>query len=94
MLPAHITENIKKQVLFYLQSTFSFRDREAENAFTRFIEDPESGLFKGPWIKLRHLFRPAPEGMAIPLDIHIPFHPFLHQFNFKTQSKSWKHNNK
>ena len=81
MLPAHIAENIKKQVLFYLQSTFSFRDRETENAFTRFIDDPETGLFKGPWIQLRRPFRPAPEGMAIPLDIHIPFHPFLHQFN-------------
>jgi DEAD/DEAH box helicase domain-containing protein len=81
MLPAHIAENIKKQVLFYLQSTFSFWDRETENAFTRFIEDPDTGLFKGPWIQLRRPFRPAPEGMAIPLDIHIPFHPFLHQFN-------------
>ncbi len=81
MLPAHIAENIKKQVLFYLQSTFSFWDRETENAFTRFIEDPDTGLFKGPWIQLRRPFRPVPEGMAIPLDIHIPFHPFLHQFN-------------
>lgn len=80
MLPAHIAENIKKQVLFYLQSTFAFRDRQVEKAFARFIEDPETGLFKGPWIQLRRPFRPAPAGCSFPVDINIPFHPFLHQY--------------
>jgi len=80
MLPAHIAENIKKQVLFYLQSTFSFRDKQVEKAFTRFLEDPETGIFKGPWIQIRRPFRPAPEGAVFPLDIKIPFHPFLHQY--------------
>ncbi|MEA1923647.1 MAG: DEAD/DEAH box helicase, partial [Pseudomonadota bacterium] len=81
MLPAHIAENIKKQVLYYLQSTFSFRDQAVEKAFNRFLEDPETGIFKGPWIQLRRPFRPAPEGGAtFPLDIKIPFHPFLHQY--------------
>ncbi|MCD6224771.1 MAG: DEAD/DEAH box helicase, partial [Deltaproteobacteria bacterium] len=80
MLPAHIAENIKKQVLYYLQSTFSFRDKEVEKAFNRFLEDPATGIFKGPWIQLRRPFRPAPEGASFPLDINIPFHPFLHQY--------------
>ena len=84
MLPAHIAENIKKQVLFYLQSTFSFRDKQVDKAFTLFLEDPESGIFKGPWIQLRRPFRPAPEGATFPLDITIPFHPFLHQY------QAWK----
>ena len=30
MLPAHLAENIRKQVLFYLQSTFDFRDKQVE----------------------------------------------------------------
>ncbi|MCD6430534.1 MAG: DEAD/DEAH box helicase, partial [Deltaproteobacteria bacterium] len=80
MLPAHIAENIKKQVLYYLQSTFSFRDKEVEKAFNRFLEDPATGIFKGPWIQLRRPFRPAPAGAVFPLDINIPFHPFLHQY--------------
>jgi DEAD/DEAH box helicase domain-containing protein len=84
MLPAHIAENIRKQVLFYLQSTFAFRDRLAEKAFIRFLEDPDTGIFKGPWIQLRRPFRPAPAGCTFPLDITIPFHPFLHQY------LSWK----
>jgi len=28
MLPAHIAGNIMKQILYYLQSTFAFRDRK------------------------------------------------------------------
>jgi hypothetical protein len=39
MLPAHLAENIHKQVLFYLQSTFDFRDKAVERAFERFLTD-------------------------------------------------------
>ena len=53
MLPAHLAENIRKQVLFYLQSTFDFRDPAVDKAFERFLTDPETGLFKGPWSQLR-----------------------------------------
>lgn len=80
MLPAHIAENIQKQVLFYLQSTFAFRDSRVEKAFARFIEDPETGLFKGPWIQLRRPFRPALAESVMPFDITIPFRPFQHQY--------------
>ena len=38
MLPAHLAENIRKQVLFYLQSTFDFRDKHVERAFMRFLD--------------------------------------------------------
>ena len=53
MLPAHLAEAIRRQVLFYLQSTFDFRDREVDKAFTRFLLDEETGLFKGPWVQLQ-----------------------------------------
>ena len=39
MLPAHLAENIRKQVLFYLQSTFDFREKSIEKAFERFLTD-------------------------------------------------------
>lgn len=83
MLPAHIAQNIRKQVEYYLQATFSFRDKQAEKAFSLFVNDPENGMFKGPWFQLKRPFRPAPENIKIPLDIAIPFNPFLHQY------KSW-----
>ncbi|MCP4754368.1 MAG: DEAD/DEAH box helicase [Proteobacteria bacterium] len=79
MLPAHLAENIRKQVLYYLLSTFYFKDGKVEKAFTRFIEDPENGLFKGPWIKLQRPFRPGNIDQGLPFDIQVPFHPFRHQ---------------
>jgi len=92
MLPAHLAENIRQQILYYLQSTFSFRDRRVEQAFARFLEDPEDGLFKGPWVQLKRPFRPAPEGIELPFDITVPFHPFLHQYRawIRLTSKEYK----
>lgn len=79
MLPAHLAENIRKQVLFYLQSTFAFRDKAVEDAFQRFLLDPENGLFKGPWVQLRRPFRPADSREAFPFVFDTGFHPFKHQ---------------
>ena len=45
MLPAHLAENIRQQVLYYLQSTFDFHDKGVERAFERLLEDPESSVF-------------------------------------------------
>jgi DEAD/DEAH box helicase domain-containing protein len=84
MLPAHLAENIRKQILFYLQSTFAFRDESVEKAFERFLNDPESGLFKGPWVQLKRPFRRADDNAEIPFDIDPGRHPFLHQW------RAWK----
>lgn len=79
MLPAHLAENIRKQVLFYLQSTFDFRDKTVDRAFERFLTDPDTGLFKGPWVQLRRPFRPADQDEIVPFAFPVRFHPFKHQ---------------
>lgn len=84
MLPAHLAENIRKQVLFYLQSTFDFREKSVEKGFERFLTDPETGLFKGPWVQLRRPFRPAEPSETVPFDFPVAFHPFKHQ------NRSWR----
>jgi hypothetical protein len=84
MLPAHLAENIRKQVLFYLQSTFDFREKSIEKAFERFLTDPDSGLFKGPWVQLRRPFRPADANETVPFNFPVAFHPFKHQ------NRSWR----
>ena len=84
MLPAHIAENIRRQILYYLQSTFQFGDKQGERAFERFLNDPGSGIFKGPWVALRRPFRQAPQDADTPFDIAVPFHPFRHQW------RAWK----
>ena len=84
MLPAHLAENIRKQVLFYLQSTFDFRDKAVEKAFEKFLNDADTGLFKGPWVQLRRPFRPADKDETVPFDFPVAFHPFKHQ------NRSWR----
>ena len=91
MLPAHLAENIRQQVLYYLQSTFDFHDKGVERAFERFLEDPETGVFKGPWVHLRRPFRPAPPDIALPFDIDVPFKPFLHQWRAWERLSSRNH---
>ena len=39
MLPVHLADNIRQQVLFYLQSTFDFRDQAVDKAFERFLDE-------------------------------------------------------
>ena len=77
MLPAHLAESIRKQVLLCLQSTFDFRDREVDKAFERFLGDPENGLFKEPGTLLRRPYRPADvsetvKGSVPSIDISAP----------------------
>ncbi|MEC4812791.1 MAG: DEAD/DEAH box helicase [Scytonema sp. PMC 1069.18] len=79
MLPAHIAENIRRQVLYYLQSTFDFRDRTVTQAFEKFLQDPEQGLFKGPWVQLRRPFRLVNKPYTPPFDLTLSFLPFRHQ---------------
>jgi hypothetical protein len=56
MRPAQMAENIRTPVLFYLQSTFDFREKTIEKAFERFLTDPDSGLFKARWAQFRRPF--------------------------------------
>ena len=41
MLPATIAQDIRQQVLHYLEATFNFRRHDEEDALRRFISDPE-----------------------------------------------------
>ncbi|MFO1429764.1 MAG: DEAD/DEAH box helicase [Candidatus Competibacteraceae bacterium] len=80
MLPATLAQDIKQQVLHYLEATFNFRIKEEEEALRRFIDDPDNGLFKGPWVQLRRPFRPATDSGERYFDLPVPFQPFRHQW--------------
>ena len=71
-------------MLHYLGATFNFRDRAVEQALQRFLNDPEDGIFKGPWIQFRRPFRPAGQEEVVPFLVKPPFHPFKHQY------RSWR----
>lgn len=79
MLPATLAPDIKQQVLHYLGATFNFRDPAVEQALMTFLNDPENGLFKGPWLQIRRPFRPANEGEGGYFEVPPRFTPFKHQ---------------
>ena len=84
MLPVTLAPDVRRQVLHYLGATFNFREKAVEQALQRFLNDPEDGIFKGPWIQLRRPFRPAEISETVPFLVQPPFHPFKHQF------RSWR----
>lgn len=79
MLPATLAQEVRKQVLHYLQATFRLRDRSTEKALEAFFNDPENGLFKGPWVQVRRPFRLDSGDISGLFDIEIPYVPFRHQ---------------
>ncbi|MDI4662609.1 MULTISPECIES: DEAD/DEAH box helicase [Cobetia] len=79
MLPATLAQEVRKQVLHYLQATFRLRDHATEKALEAFFNDPENGLFKGPWVQVRRPFRLDSGNISGLFDIEIPYVPFRHQ---------------
>ena len=80
MLPATLAQEVKKQVRHYLEATFPMRKSEMEVALGKFFNDPENGIFKGPWLQLKRPFRLAAGDDNQFFDLHVPFTPFKHQF--------------
>lgn len=62
-----------------MRTTYRFKDTAVRKAFMKFIEDPQKGMIKGPFISLKAPFISADPGTVIPLDIAPSFPPYQHQ---------------
>lgn len=81
MLPLQQAREVRDSIIEYIKATFKFKEKDVSDAFYRFIEDKEDGLFKGPYISLKTPFVSATEEESknIPLEIAPDFLPYLHQ---------------
>lgn len=81
MLPLQQAREVRDSVIEYIKATFRFKEKDVSDAFYRFIEDKDNGLFKGPYISLKTPFVSATEQESsnIPLDIAPSFPPYKHQ---------------
>ena len=79
LLPTVQVERVREGLLDYLGTTFSLADEDARSALLDFLEDPETGIFKGPYLRLRLPFRPADDGWRSALDWYEGFPPYGHQ---------------
>ncbi len=85
MLSLQQAREIKASIIAYLKATFTFQDKALHRAFYDFINHPEDGMFKGPYLSLKLRFVKATEEdiEQIPLDIKPGWTPYDHQV------KSW-----
>ena len=81
MLPLQQAREVRDSIIEYIKATFKFKEKDVSDAFYRFIESKEDGLFKGPYISLKTPFVSATEEESknIPLEIAPDFPPYLHQ---------------
>lgn len=81
MLPLQQAREVRDSIIEYIKATFRFKEKDVSDAFYRFIEDKENGLFKGPYVSLKTPFVSATEEESanIPLDIAPSFAPYKHQ---------------
>ncbi len=81
MLALQQAYEIQASILEYLKATFGFKDREVGEAFYKFLTDPVTGIFKGPYVSLKLPFEKVTkkEQEALPLEVLPGFLPFHHQ---------------
>jgi ATP-dependent helicase YprA (DUF1998 family) len=80
LLPTLQAEHLREGLTDYLATTFALTDPDAQSALTDFVSDPDTGMFKGPYVRLRLPFAPAGDDWAEYLDWSPKgFTPYGHQ---------------
>jgi hypothetical protein len=79
LLPTVQASSIRQSLVDYLTTTFALTDADAADGLDRLLSDPRSGMFKGPYVRLRLPFRPADEGWRDTLEWYEGPIPYGHQ---------------
>ncbi|WP_446664145.1 DEAD/DEAH box helicase [Flexivirga sp. B27] len=79
LLPSLEADRIRTGLVDFLTTTFALADAEPRQALNEFLEHPDNGIFKGPYVRLRLPFRKADDTGERPLDWQPPFEPYRHQ---------------
>lgn len=79
LLPSLVARSVPTALTDYLATTFALVDLEPREALASFLSDPDDGIFKGPYLRLRVPFEPAPDGWENLLDWQPPLAPYSHQ---------------
>jgi len=78
--PSLLAEETKDSITEYLSTTFALSDPNAGSALSEFLRDPETGIFRGPYLKVRTPYQQVPSKWTSPLDwMPAGFRPFQHQ---------------
>jgi len=78
--PTLAAEELKRNLTQYLSTTFALADQPVRDGLDRFLNHPEHGIFRGPYLRIRPPFRYASEGWQDILDwVPAKPRPYLHQ---------------
>ncbi|XBH20411.1 DEAD/DEAH box helicase [Jonesiaceae bacterium BS-20] len=79
LLPTLQAKEIREHLTHYLSTTFALTEPGANNGLSEFMADPQTGVFKGPFLRLRLPFQAAEQGWEDHLEIAPQFPPYGHQ---------------
>ncbi len=80
MLPSLVAEDLRVGLTSFLGTTFALGDDDVRAELERFVADPDHGVFRGPFVRLRLPFRPADDSWREHLDwAPRGFRPHRHQ---------------
>jgi hypothetical protein len=57
--PTLAAEELKRNLTQYLSTTFALADRPVRENLERFLNHPDYGIFRGPYLRIRTPFKPA-----------------------------------
>jgi ATP-dependent helicase YprA (DUF1998 family) len=79
MLPLSQAKTVTRTLLDYLGTTFALADPDTRRVLDEFLQHPETGIFRGPYVRVRLPFRPAADGWREHLEWYAGFTPYGHQ---------------
>jgi hypothetical protein len=79
LLPTAQARRARESLTEYLRTTFALADTEVQTALDQFLSDPDTGIFKGPFVRTRTPFKPQPGGGDALEITPGKFEPYGHQ---------------
>ncbi len=79
LLPVSQAASLRSSLVEYLGTTFSLADPDTRDVLEEFLTAPSTGMFRGPFVRLRLPFRAADDGWRDSLEWHEGFPPYGHQ---------------
>ncbi len=79
LLPTVQAESIRVGLTDYLTTTFALADADARSALDAFLSDGRTGIFRGPYVRIRLPYAPAPADAPSALEWPTPFPAYVHQ---------------
>ena len=67
MIPSLVAGEVRRALVDYLATTFSLADDDVRDALEVFLTDPNQGIFRGPYLRVRTPFRPVGPEWQSPL---------------------------